>query len=84
MGDRSDVQQRLSGGGLLRRLFCEPFGELDQNASIGRILDFSEGDDETQSFDDVQVDLVLAKQLQQFVPGVIGIINGHRTRSGRS
>jgi hypothetical protein len=69
---------------LLRYLFCETLGELDQDTPIGRILDLSEGDDETQSFDNIQVDLVLAKQLQQSIAGVIGIVDGHRRRSGRS
>jgi len=65
-------------------LFCQALGEFDQDAPIGRILDLSESDDETQSLDDVQVDLIFAKQLQQSIPGLIGIINVHRTRSGRS
>jgi hypothetical protein len=65
------------------RLLCEPLGQFDQNASIGWVSDFPESDDKPQAFDDVQVDLVVAKQLQQFVPGVIGIIDVHRVRSGR-
>lgn len=65
-------------------LLCETFGEFNQNAPIGRILDFSEGDNETQPFNNIQVDLILAKQLQQFIPGVIGIVDVHRMRSGRS
>jgi hypothetical protein len=68
------------GIGLTRsaRLLCETLGEFNQNTPIGRILDFSEGDDQPQSFDDVQVDLIVAKQLQQFIPGVIGIVDVHR------
>jgi hypothetical protein len=65
-------------------LLCETFCEFDQNTPVGGVLDFSEGDDQPQSFDDIQVDLIVAKQLQQFVPGVIGIVDIHRTRSGRS
>lgn len=65
-------------------LLCEALGEFDQNAPIGRILDLSEGDDEPQSFDNVEVDLIFAKQLQQSIPGLIGIVDVHRTRSGRS
>jgi hypothetical protein len=79
---------RLAGHGkavsaAARVYFGETLGKFNQNAPIGRILDFSEGDDEPQPFDDIQVDLILAKQLQQFIPGVIGIVDVHRTRSGR-
>lgn len=66
-----------------RYLLCETLGEFNQNTPIGGILDFSEGDDEPQPFDDVQIDLIVAKQLQQFIPGVIGIVDVHRARSGR-
>jgi hypothetical protein len=68
-----------AGSALLR----EALGELDQDAPIGRITDLSECDDEPQSFDRVQVDLIVAQQLQQFVTGVIGIVDVHRKRSGR-
>jgi hypothetical protein len=43
---------------------CEPFGEFDDGAPIGGILDVSKGNDEPQAFDDVQIDLIIAKQLQ--------------------
>jgi hypothetical protein len=66
-----------------RKLLREAFGEFDQNTPIGGVADFPEGDDEPQTFDDVQVDFIVAKQLQQFVPGVIGIVNAHRAGSGR-
>lgn len=64
-------------------LFCETLGELDQHPSIGGIPDFPEGNDEPQSFDNIQVDFIVAKQLQQLVSGVIGIVDIHRKRSGR-
>lgn len=73
-------QKNISDGWYL---LCETLGEFDQNAPIGWILDFSEGYDEPQSFDDVQVDLIVAKQLQQLIPGVIGIVDVHRPRSER-
>jgi len=74
-------QHDISGDGW--DLLCETLGELNQNAPIGWILDFSEGDDEPQSFDDVQIDLIVAKQLQQLIPGVIGIVDVHRQHSER-
>jgi hypothetical protein len=61
----------------------ETLGQFDQNAPVSRVPDLSEGNDEPQAFDDVQIDLIVAKQLQQFVPGVIGIVDVHRKRSGR-
>ena len=64
------------------RLFCETLGEFDQHPSIGWIPDFPEGNDEPQSFDNVQVDFIVAKQLQQLVPAVIGIVDIQRKHSG--
>jgi len=64
-------------------LLCEALGQFDQDAPIRRIANFPESDDEPQAFDDVQVDLIVPKQLQQFIPGVIGIVDVHRGRSGR-
>jgi hypothetical protein len=75
-GFHADLYERSA---LLR----ETFGEFDQNAAIGWITDLPERNHEPQSFDHVQVDLVIAKQLQQLVAGVIGIIDVHRERSGR-
>jgi len=66
-----------------KTLLREALGEFDQNAPIGRILDLSEGHDEPQSFDHVEINFIVAKQLQQSVPGLIGIINAHRESSGR-
>jgi hypothetical protein len=42
-------------------LFGETLGKFDQNAPIGRILDFSEGDDEPQPFDNIEVDFIVAE-----------------------
>jgi hypothetical protein len=44
------------------RLLCKPFGEFDEDAPIGLILDFPECDDEPQTFDDVQIDLIIPNQ----------------------
>ena len=63
-------------------LFCETLGELDQHPSIGGIPDFPEGNDEPQSFDNIQVDFIVAKQLQQLVPAMIGIVDIQRKYSG--
>lgn len=64
------------------RLFCETLGEFDQHPSIGGIPDFPEGNDEPQSFDNIQVDFIVAKQLQQLVPAMIGIVDIQRKHSG--
>jgi len=64
-------------------LLCKPLGKLNQDSSIGWIADLPEGHDKPQSFDDIQIDLIVPKQLQQLVPGVIGIVDVHRARSGR-
>jgi hypothetical protein len=61
-------------------LFSKSFGEFDEDAPVGRILDFPEGNDEPQPLDNVQIDLIILKQLQQFVAGMIGI-NAHRKSS---
>jgi hypothetical protein len=47
-----------------QQLLCKPFGEFDEDAPVGRILDFPECNDEPQPFDDVQIDLIIPKQLQ--------------------
>lgn len=47
-----------------QRSLCKSLGQFDQDAAIGRILDFLERDDEAQPFNDVQVDLIVLKQLQ--------------------
>ena len=63
-------------------LLCETLGELDQHPSIGGIPDFPEGNDEPQSFDNIQIDFIVAKQLQQLVPGMIRIVDIQRKHSG--
>ena len=66
-----------------RPLLRKPFGEFDENAPVGRILDFPKGDDEPQPFDNIQIDLTIPKQLHQFVAGKIGIFNVHSKSSRR-
>jgi hypothetical protein len=66
-----------------RRLICQALGEFNQNASIRRIADFPERNNKAQPLDNIQIDLIVPKQLQQFVRGVIGIVNIHRASSGR-
>ena len=46
-----------------RRLLRKSFGEFDEDTAVGGILDFPEGDDEPQPFDNVQVDLIFPEQL---------------------
>ncbi len=47
-----------------RWLFCKSFGEFNEDAPVGGILDFPKGDDEPQPFDNIQVDLIIPEQLQ--------------------
>ena len=47
-----------------RRLPCKSLGEFNQGAAVAGILDFPERDDKPQSFDDIQVDLMIPEQLQ--------------------
>ena len=42
-------------------LFGQTLGEFDQNAPVGRVPDFSEGDDEPQPLDNIQVDFIVAR-----------------------
>ena len=46
-----------------RRLLRESFGEFEEDTAVGGILDFPEGDDEPQPFDNIQVDLIFPEQL---------------------
>ena len=66
-----------------QRLFRESFGQFDEDAPVARVLDFSKGNDKPQPFDDVWIDLIVPKKLQQFVAGVIGILSFHRESSRR-
>ena len=47
-----------------QRSLCKSLGQFDQDPPIGWILDLLERDDEAQSLDDGQVDLIVPKQLQ--------------------
>jgi hypothetical protein len=57
-------------------------GQFDEQAPIGRILDFSECNDEPQTFGDGQIDLTVLKQLSQDIAGRIGIVRVHNAGSG--
>jgi hypothetical protein len=46
----------------MRRLFGKPFGEFEEDTPVGRILDFPECNDEPQTLDDTQIDLIIANQ----------------------
>jgi hypothetical protein len=63
-----------------RASFCKSFGQFDENAPVGRILDFFKRDDEPQTLNDGQVDVIIQKQLPQFITG-IGIFRGHNESS---
>ncbi len=60
-----------------RRSLSKALGELDEHAPVGRILDFVECDDEAQTFNDVQIDLIFPKQPQQFLIGRVGTVRVH-------
>jgi hypothetical protein len=66
-----------------RSLLCKSLGELDQDAPVGRVFDFPKSHDEPQPFHDIQIDLIITKQLQQFVAGRIAVFNVH-SESSRS
>jgi hypothetical protein len=68
---------------LNQQSLCKPFGQFDEDAPIGRIFDFVECNDKPQTFDDAQIDVIVLKQLQQFIPGMIGIVRAHG-KSSRS
>ena len=59
----------------------KPFGQFDEHAPIGRIPDFSECNDEPQTFGDGQIDLIVQKQLSQGITGRIGIVRVHNEGS---
>jgi len=59
----------------------KPFGQFDEYAPVGRILDFSERNDEPQTFGDGQIDLIVQKQLLQDITGRIGIVRVHNEGS---
>jgi hypothetical protein len=47
-----------------QRLPCKSFGEFNEGTAVAGILDFPEGDDKPQPFDNIQVDLIIPEQLQ--------------------
>jgi len=59
------------------RSLRQSFGKLDQQTAVGGVLDPVEGDDEPQSFDHVQVDLIFAEQPQQFLSRRFAIVCAH-------
>jgi hypothetical protein len=77
------VVARRTSRAFYPRLLRKSFGEFDEDTPVGGILDLSEGNDKPQSFDNVQIDLIIPKQLQQFVAGMIGIFGVH-SQSSRS
>ena len=62
---------------------CKSLGQFDENAPIRRILDLVESNYQPQTFSDRQVDLIIPKQLQQFIATMIGIVRaqGEGSRS---
>jgi hypothetical protein len=56
---------------------CKSLGQFDEQASIGRILDFLKCNDQAQTLDNAQIDLMILKQPQQFIAGMIGIVRAH-------
>jgi len=60
---------------------CKPFGEFDEDTPIGRVLDFSKCDDQPQTFDDVQIDVIIPNQPPQFVTRTIEMFCTHRNSS---
>ena len=46
---------------------CKLFGQFDQDPPIRRILDLVESSYQPQTFNDSRVDLMIPKQLQQFI-----------------
>jgi len=61
----------------LARSLREAFGELDQETAIGRIPDPVEGNDEPQTFNHVQVDVIFAEQAQQLLSRRLAIVCAH-------
>ena len=55
---------KIGAFNLRRRSLCEPFGKLDEHPPVGGRLDFPEGNDEAQTLDDIQIQLIGQQQLQ--------------------
>jgi hypothetical protein len=47
-----------------QRLLCKPFCKFNEYAPVGSYLDLSQCNDETQTLNDVQINLIISKQLQ--------------------
>jgi hypothetical protein len=56
---------------------CEPLGKLDQRAPVGRVRYLVECNDEPQTFNDAQIDLIFPEQPQQPFAGRFGIVCAH-------
>jgi hypothetical protein len=72
---------RISPLAASQRSLRKSLGQFDQDASIGWILDVFKRDDEAQPLNDGQIDLIVLKQLQQFIIGMIGIVRAHSQSS---
>lgn len=59
------------------QLFRQAFGEFDQNAPIGRFFNFVERNDEPQTLDDVQIQLMFVQQAQQPLSPRFAIVRAH-------
>jgi len=71
------MSEKIDAFTLRQRSLCKPFGEFDEQAPVGRGFDFSQCNDETQTLNDVQIDLIILKQLQQLITGMIGVVRAH-------
>jgi hypothetical protein len=58
------MSEKIGAFTLRRRSLCEPFGKLDEHPPVGGRLDFPEGNDEAQTLDDIQIQLIGQQQLQ--------------------
>jgi len=59
------------------RSLRKSFGELDEDAAVGGVLNLVECNDQPQPFKNVQVDLIFAKQPQQLVCRWFAIVCAH-------
>ena len=55
----------------------KPFSEFDQNAPVRSFLDPVEGDDEPQTFDNVQIGMIFLQQAQQLLSRLFAIVCAH-------
>ena len=58
-------------------LLGEPLGQFHQHAAVTRIPDLVERDDEPEPFRNTQIDLIFAKQPQQFLIRRIAVVRAH-------